>query len=287
LLFIDPRSAPAEEEELNHDQARRECFKGKTIYCLALGMAEERAGHRKRALELYRIACKKYPSPGHLRACSPLLTLSRAMGRLEEEAAPLEQRCREGHTLTCYYLGREYLKITEINMAARHLGPLCRNGFRPPSEDDYGPCYHLGKGYEHAGDWNRAREVYELDCRRPGGESPGCRALVKLAETEKAHRQMAQTGIRKFDPVEGVLLFVVFMSILHAAMGLHGGRPGMKYLSLGAPLIIGAGVMAWIYWPDKPEYPANQWAVMGFALLEAMGLAVWALRQRFREALLP
>ena len=269
----------ADEEKLDTDQARRECFQGSTIYCLALGMAEEKAGHPERALEVYRSACKKHHTPGHLRACTPLLNLARQMDRLEAEAAPLEARCQEGHTVTCFYLGKEYLKITEIEKAARHLAPLCRNGFHPPGSEDYGPCYHLAKGFEQTGQWHRARELFQLDCDpTTGPPQPACLALRELAELETAHNHLRQQGIRKLNSVEGVLLFVVLMSGLHIGIWFKGGTGGLKYLSRWAPLVIWSGAMAWIYWPGKPEYPPNQWAVIFFALLLAMGMAVFAHR---------
>ncbi|MCZ6513861.1 MAG: hypothetical protein O6857_08040 [Nitrospinae bacterium] len=269
----------AVEEQLDTDQARRECFQGKTIYCLALGMAEEKAGHPERALEVYRSACKNHRTPGHLRACTPLLNLARQMDRLEAEAAPLEARCQEGHTDTCFYLGKEYLKIAEIKQAARHLTPLCRNGFRPPDPEDYGSCYHLAKGFEQTGQWHRARELYQLDCDSTAGpQQPACLALRELAELETAHSHMRQQGIRNLNSVEAVLLFVVLMSCLHIGVWFKGGTWGLKYLSRWAPLVIWSGAMAWIYWPGKPEYPANQWAVIFFVLLLAMGMAVFAHR---------
>ncbi len=266
-------------EDLDTDQARRKCFQGKTIYCLALGMAEEKAGHPERALEVYRSACKKHRTPGHLRACTPLLNLARRMDRLDAEAAPLEARCRQGHTVTCFYLGKEYLKIVEIEKAARHLAPLCRSGFRPPVPDDYGPCYHLAKGFEQTGQWRRARELFQLDCDPAAGtEQPGCLALGELAELETAHSQLRQQGIRKLNASEGVFLFIVLMSFLHIGIWFKGGIWGLKYLSRWAPLVIWSGAMAWIYWPGKPEYPSNQWAVIFFVLLLVMGMAGFAYR---------
>ena len=107
LCLLCPAYVWSDGEELDADQARRKCFQGKTIYCLALGMAEEKAGHPERALEVYRSACKKHRTPGHLRACTPLLNLARQMDRLDAEAAPLEARCRQGHPVTCFYLGQE------------------------------------------------------------------------------------------------------------------------------------------------------------------------------------
>lgn len=266
--------AQADEKVLNNDLARQECFKGQTIYCLALGMAEERTGHQERALELYRSACKNHSTPGHLRACAPLLALARQMNRLDQEAAPLEARCREGNTVTCFYLGKVYLNISELERASRHLEPLCRSRFEPPGADDYGSCYHLAKGFEQAGQWSRARKFFELDCDPDTSqEQPNCLALTELADLEKAHSRLRQKGISSLRLLEAVLLFVVLMSCLHVWIWVKGGRPGMKYLSRLAPVIIWGGSLAWIFWPGKPAYPSNQWAVIFFVLLLAMGMA--------------
>ena len=279
VLLIWVGCAYADEEALNDDQARQQCFKGKTIYCIALGIKEEKAGYLKRALELYRTACKKHPSPGHLRACTPLLHLARKMNRLDEEAAPLEVRCKEGKPATCFYLGQEYLKLVAMEPAARHLEPLCRNHFRPPDPHNYGPCYHLAIGYERAGQWDRARELFQFDCENHAEKGqPSCASLKELAEMEQAHRELSQKGIRSFDPVESILLFVIFMSVLNVWIWLKGGRWGLKYLVWVAPVMVWSGAVTWIYWPDKPEYPASQWAVLFFAFLLVTGIAVIAYR---------
>ncbi len=268
-----------EEETLDDDQARQQCFKGKTIYCLALGIKEEKAGNTERALEFYRTACKKHPTPGHLRACTPLLSLAWKMNRLDEEAAPLETRCKEEKSITCFYLGQEYLKLVEMEEAARHLEPLCRNHFRPPDPANYGPCYHLAKGFERAGQWSRARELFQFDCERHAREGqPSCFALKNLTEMEKVHRELAQKGIRSFDPVESVLLFVVFMSVLNVWIWFKGGRWGLKYLVWVAPVVVWSGAITWVYWPDKPEYPSSQWAVLFFVFLLVIGVALSAYR---------
>ncbi|MCG8556316.1 MAG: hypothetical protein MJD61_13650, partial [Proteobacteria bacterium] len=270
----------ADEKELSDNQARQQCFKGKTIYCLALGIKEEKSGRQERALELYRTACRKHPSPGHLRACTPLLNLAWKMNRLDEEAAPLETRCREEKPAICFYLGQEYLKLVEMEKAARHLEPLCRNHFRPPDPANYGPCYHLAKGYEQAGKWYRARELFQFDCEsHPEKGQPSCVALKELAEMEKVHQELAQKGIRSADPVEGVLFFVVFISVLNMWIWLKGGRWGLKYLSLGAPLLVWGSALTWVYWPEKPEFPASQWIVIYFALLQVSGMAIFAFRK--------
>ena len=257
------------------DKARRECFKGQTIYCIALGLAEERSGRHERALELYRLACKNHPTPGHLRACTPLLTLARQMGRLEEESEPLEARCREGNTITCFYLGKEYLKLTDMQNASRHLEPLCRNQFKPPDPDDYGSCYHLAKGYEQTGQWNEARKFYELDCGpdETAGE-PSCLALGELAKLEQAHSRIRQQGIRQWMAAEGLMLFLVVMSLVNVGFWLKGSRVLLRFLMIPGPVIVWSVFLVWMYWSGKPQYPITQWAVMGFALLLASGLAL-------------
>ena len=271
----------ADDKGMTDDQARQQCFKGKTIYCLALGIKEEKSGHQERALELFRIACKKHSTPGHLRACTPLLNLALKMNRLDEEVAPLEARCRPGgDDITCFYLGKEYLKMANLERADRYLRTLCNMQFRPPDSDDYGPCYHLAKGYKQAGQWYRARELFQFDCENHSEKGqPSCAALKDLAEMERVHREYAQKGILGFHPIEGALFFVVFMSVLNVWIWFQGGRRGLKYLSLAAPLVIWGSALVWVYWPDKPEFPASQWAVIYFALLQVSGMAIFAFRK--------
>ena len=281
IQLLCPAFGMADEEVLNDDQARQQCFKGKAIYCIALGIKEEKEGHQERALELYRTACIKHPTPGHLRACTPLLGLAWKMKRLDQEAAPLETRCRggRGDKNTCFYLGQEYLKLVELRKAAGHLELLCSSNFRPPDPANYGPCYHMAKGYEQAGQWYEARELYQFDCENhPDKGQPSCAALEGLVEMEKVHRQLAQKGIRGFDPVEALLLFIVFMSILNVWIWFRGGRRGLKYLSLAAPVVMWSAILTWVYWPDKPTYPASQWAVLFFAFLLVTVIAALADR---------
>jgi tetratricopeptide (TPR) repeat protein len=279
VQFFCPAFGMADEEALNDDQARQQCFKGKAIYCLALGIKEEKAGNPERALELYRTACKKHPTPGHLRACTPLLTLAWKMDRLDEEAAPLEARCEEDKSVTCFYLGQEYLKLVEMEKASLHLEPLCRNHFRPPDPANYGPCYHLAKGFEKAGQWNRALELFQFDCENHLKEGqPSCAAMKELIEMKRVHRELGQKGIRGFDPVEAVLLFIVFLSAMNVWIWFKGGKWGLKYLSLAAPVVIWGAILTWVYWHDQQEYHASQWAVLFFAFLLVTGMAVLAYR---------
>jgi tetratricopeptide (TPR) repeat protein len=279
MPFLCPAFGMAEEKELTDDQARQQCFKGKAIYCLALGIKEEKAGHQERALELYRTACKKHPTPGHLRACTPLLELAWKMNRLDEESVPLETRCQEDDPITCFYLGQEYLKLVEMEKAFRHLEPLCRSHFRPPDSANYGPCYHLAKGYEQAAQWNRAMELFQFDCENHAEKGqPSCVAMKELVEMERVHRQVRQKRIRSFDPVEAVLLFVVFMSVLNVWIWFKGGKWGLKYLVWVAPAMVWGSAITWVYWPEKPEYPLSQWVVLFFASLLVTGMAVFAYR---------
>ena len=282
VLLLWAGCAYADEKEMNDDQARQQCFKGKTIYCLALGIKEEKAGYQERALELFRIACKKHPTPGHLRACTPLLSLAWKMNRLDEEVAPLEARCSggRGDDITCFYLGKEYLKLPNVRRGNFYLEILCHKGFRPPDPHDYGPCYHLAKGYEHAGQWYEAGELFQFDCENHSEHGqPSCEALKSLAKIEKVHSEWAQKGIRASYPVERVLFFVVFLSVLNIWIWFKGGRWGLKYLSLAAPLVIWGSALTWVYWPEKPEFPASQWAVIYFSLLQVSGMAIFAFRK--------
>ena len=79
-------------------------------------------------------------------------------------------------------------------------------------------------------------------------------------------------------PVESVLLFVVFMSVLNVWIWFKGGRWGLKYLVWVAPVVVWSGAITWVYWPDKLEYPSSQWAVLFFAFLLVTGVAAFAYR---------
>jgi len=48
-----------------------------------------------------------------------------------------------GDDIVCFYLPKEYFKITEYHRGFVHLERLCRDNFLPPEKAGYGPCFHL------------------------------------------------------------------------------------------------------------------------------------------------
>jgi len=270
---------PAHAEQTPDPEAyRNACLQGTTIYCIAIGMEEQKAGRREQALEYYRLACRNHP--GHLRACTPFLSLAREMGRLEQEAAPLEGKCQAGDDVLCFYLGKEYMKITEYEAGRRHLHRLCKEDFMPPDADDYGPCYHLGSSLQSTREYDRAQEIFLFDCERNRPESkPSCDRYQTLA------RQMAVAPApEKPRPLEWREVFLLPLALLPAAsffLWLLGGERSLRFLRLPAPTIALASWLAWEFIPPGPAAPRTDLFFVLPSLFLAAFLAAWAfLRQR-------
>jgi len=264
--------------EVDEVEADRACRQGLTIYCLALGMAEERTGQKEKAWVHYQLACENHVTPGHLRACTPLLSLSRELGRLAEAAVPLEKRCREGDQITCFYLGKEYLKILEYGRAASHLEPLCRQDFRPPDPGDYGPCYHLAKGMESGEAWSRARELYQFDCERdPERGAPSCAALEALAILQKKMVKQSWSRIRKLEGMEVLILFLVSVPIAGTILWFRGKPYGRWFLRWPAPALVLFFWGLWEFLPKRNQYHPADWILIGVCLFWTLGLAFLAL----------
>ncbi|MFQ5482694.1 MAG: hypothetical protein ACE5ER_08040 [Nitrospinaceae bacterium] len=268
---------------MDEKAAGKKCAQGVTLYCLALGMQEVKQGRRREALEHYRQACERHPTVGHLRACTPLLSLAREMRRLPEAAGPLEKKCADGDLLVCFHLGKEYLKINEPERAYSNLQPLCRQGYRPPDSLDYGPCYHLAKGLQAWKQWNRARKLADLDCRRdPRGSHPSCGLLRTLQTLQAEDERKGWARLRPPDPAEGVLLVLAAISLLGAGVWLRGRRGGMQYLRLEAPLLAGLVWIAWETFPKSYAYGPMAGVVVFFCLFNVGGTALLA-HQKIRE----
>ncbi|NIP99869.1 MAG: hypothetical protein GWM98_05320 [Nitrospinaceae bacterium] len=171
-----------------------------------------------------------------------------------------------------------------MDKAAVHMEPLCHRNFRPPDADDYGPCYHMAKGYQRAQRWEPAKDLFEFDCRRDAVSGhPSCQALEKMLILKEELRQAAWDRLRPVETAEGFLLLVVLMSLIHAVLWFKGGAGVLTWMIYGAPVVVWGGVLTWVYWPEKPEFPANQWAVVAFTLFLVCGLALVALyRKNFR-----
>lgn len=277
-LFLDGWTGlvHAQQEQLDVEQTQKECEEGVTIYCLALGMAAEREGHREQALEFYRRACVNHPTPGHLRACTPLLSLASQMGRLSEEARPLEAKCEQGHDHTCFYLGKEYLKVGALNQAIRLLVPLCRDDYQPPDANDYGACYHMARGYERNRNYDRAEELFELDCRRnPEQARASCDALRRVGYVRKKGEEAAWSRVQEFHPLEIALIVLVATPVVGTWLWSRN-RPWAWHCLRVGPVIAGICFVLWELAPKAGDLPPSDRIVSVLSFLSVIGLAAMA-----------
>ncbi len=270
---------PPRSEQLDSGKAHKQCEQGVTIYCLALGMAEARNGRNEEALEHFRLACRHHPTTGPLLACTPMLSLARDLGRLEELAAPLEAQCAAGEVSVCYYLGKEYLKINEPERANVHLEPLCREGYHPPDPKDYGPCYHLGRAYQGRGDFGTARRFFEEECgpeSRP--EHPLCQALAQLETAQDEAEQRAWERIGNFGRAEVVLAGLVMVCVGSAAGWLFGGIRWRWWFRWGLPALVLAGALVWWRAPKQFDYYPGDLVVI-LLLTGTVSVLAWVSRK--------
>ncbi|CAI2719356.1 tetratricopeptide repeat protein [Nitrospina watsonii] len=266
----------AQPEELDPAQAAQQCRDGATIYCLALGMEAERQGQREQALDFFRLACVGHATSGHLRACTPLLALSLQMDRLEDEARHLEARCDGGHQETCFYLGKEYLKIGELNRATDLLLPLCRQGHAPSDPSDYGACYHMARGFERFRHYERAQELFDLDCdRNPDKAWASCEALLRMAYVRKETEKVAWSQVQGFQSAE--IAFGVLAAIPLVGTWLwYRQRPwAWRCLRVG-PVIAGICLVLWELAPKAGDLPPTDHIVSVMSFLSVVGLAALA-----------
>ncbi|UCD11611.1 MAG: hypothetical protein JSU88_00520 [Nitrospinaceae bacterium] len=263
------------EEAPDPEAYRAACLQGTTVYCIAIGLEEQKAGHNEQALEYYRLACRNHP--GHLRACTPFLSLARDMGRLENEAAVLEGQCRSGDDVLCYYLGKEYLKIGEYGAGRGHLQRLCKADFIPPDADDYGPCYHLASSLQGTRDYERALEIFRFDCdrARPLSE-PSCERYGTLTRQMAAGKDAAPESTRPLQLSEALLLPLILLPPLGFFFWLRPKERGLRFLRFPAPAL---ALCSWLLWelvPPGPPAPRHDLFFILPSLLLVVILAIWA-----------
>lgn len=245
-------SSAFSDESQDPDSYRQECENGKTIYCIAAGMEEQKSGNLETALKYYQSACANHMDRGHLRACTPLLSLARQTGRLDDASAGLEKLCQGGDEVVCFYLAKEYFKITEYHRGFVHLERLCRNDFQPPDKADYGPCYHLGDNLKTIGEMKRALKIFNFDCDRdPLSAKPSCdqaEAIRRLARQGKAYGVKTVSGLKRVE----ALAFAVAMIPLSGLLLLKNGRKfALASLRIPVPAVT---FICWALW----EPHANQ-----------------------------
>jgi len=250
LLFawVSPSHAG---EKADPEAYRAACLQGTTVYCIAIGLEEQKAGRTEQALEYYRLACENHP--GHLRACTPFLALAKELGRLETEAAPLEGRCQEGGDTLCFYLGKEYLKIGAHEAGRRHLRRLCEEDFIPPDADDYGPCYHLASNLQTLRNYEEALEIFRFDCERgrPLSE-PSCERYQTLNRQMAAGLSGELKTARPLKLNEAFLLPLILLAPIGFFIWLWPRERWLKVLRFPAPAL---ALCSWLLWETVPPAP--------------------------------
>jgi tetratricopeptide (TPR) repeat protein len=224
LLTLFFFSVAYSEESLDPDSYRQECENGKTIYCIAAGMEEQKTGNSETALKYFQSACESHLHRGHLRACTPLLSLARQLDRLDEASAELEKLCEGGDDVICFYLAKEYFKITEFDRGFVHLERLCRDDFQSPDKADYGPCYHLGDNLKTIGQMKRALKIFNFDCDRDSlSAKPSCDQAEAIRLLVRQGKANGVKIVRGFKMIE-TLAFAVVMIPLSGLLLLRNGR---------------------------------------------------------------
>ncbi len=237
--------AIASAQETEPKDFAAECEKGLTIYCLAAGMEETKVGNKEKAFEHFEAACRSHKTEGHLRACTPYLSLARELNRLEAASAPLEERCREGEDTVCFYLAKEYLRIAAPSRAHAHLKRLCREDFPSPDPEDYGSCYHLGDSLQEQRAYEEALTYFKLECDRNRTLSRhSCerhRTLLHAIESGT----LDADAVRPFRLIQTIALAAVVLSLLAWGLWLTGQVWAFKLLSGPLPV---ATLVCWGAW---------------------------------------
>ena len=246
LLAISFPLTAHSQEPHDLESYRSECSSGKTIYCIAIGMEEQKAGNLEAALEHYQSACESHYSPGHLRACTPFLSLAWQMKRLDEASAGLEDLCKGGDDIVCFYLAKEYFKITEYHKGFVHLERLCRDNFLPPDKADYGPCYHLGNNLKKTGELKRAEKIFNFDCDRgPLSAKPSCDQAEAVRLMIRKGKYQGGKNVRELKAIESAALGIVAIPFLGLFLLKNGRKFALNFLRIPAPALT---FFCWALW---------------------------------------
>ncbi len=246
LTVLFPLSAHSREETHDLDSYRSECANGKTIYCIAIGMEEQKSGNLETALKAYQSACESHPSRGHLRACTPLLSLAWQMDRLDEVSAGLEALCEGGDDVVCFYLAKEYFKITEYHRGFVHLERLCQDNFLPPEKADYGPCFHLGNNLKKIGKLKRARKIFNYDCERdPILAKPSCEQAEAVRLLIRQGKANGGNSVKEFARIEVWAFGIAAIPLLGLLLLNKGWKSALIFLRIPAPALT---FFCWALW---------------------------------------
>ena len=245
LTTLFPLSAHSGEVQ-DLDSYRKECANGKTIYCIAIGMEEQKAGNLETALKHYQSACESHPSRGHLSACTPFLSLARQMDRLDTASAGLEVLCKGGDDIVCFYLAKEYFKITEYHRGFVHLERLCRDDFLPPDKADYGPCYHLANNLKKTGKLKRARKIFKFDCDRdPLVAKPSCDQVEAVGLMIRQSKSGGVNNVKEIEMIEATALGVVVIPFLGLFLLKNGRKFALTLARIPVPVLT---FFCWAVW---------------------------------------
>lgn len=245
LLIFFPLPAFSQ-ETIDFETYRKECSKGKTIYCIAAGMEEQKSGNLEKALDYYKSACENHSSHGHLRACTPYLSLARQMERLDETSAGLEDSCKEGDDVVCFYLAKEYFKITEYHRGFVLLDRLCRENFQSPDKLDYGPCYHLGNNLKKIGKLERAEKVFKFDCDRdPVSAKPSCDQAEAVKLMLRQGTAMGREKVKEIKAIELAAFGVAVIPIFGLVLLRSGRKFALIFLRIPVPVLT---LFCWAVW---------------------------------------
>lgn len=245
LLLFFPLPAFSE-EPVDLESYGKKCSQGITIYCLAAGMEEQKSGNLEIALRYYQFACENHSSKGHLRACTPYLSLASKMERLHIASARLESLCSEGNDVICFNLAKEYFKIAEYHRGFVHLEKLCRENFQPPDKLDYGPCYHLGINLKKIRGLKRAQKIFSFDCDRdPVTAQPSCNQVeaVKLMIQQEAVAERQK--VKALKPIELAALGMVVVPLAGGVLLRSRRKIVLNFLRLPVPALT---LLCWSFW---------------------------------------
>ncbi|GJL79314.1 MAG: hypothetical protein NPINA01_23030 [Nitrospinaceae bacterium] len=260
------------QEPIDLETYREECSQGMTIYCISAGMEEQKAGNLENALKLYRSACENHFSHGHLRACTPYLSLASQMKRLDGAAAGLEARCRGGNDVICFYLAKEYFKISEHHRGFVHLERLCRENFQSPDELDYGPCFHLGANLKKIGELKRAEKIFGFDCDRdPLSAKPSCDQAEAVNLLIRQERTAGRGELRDLQPIELAAFGVAVIPLVGMILLASGRKKALKFLRIPLPVLT---LLCWALWEPYAKQELSLRADL-FFIFPAVSLALY------------
>lgn len=271
------------QEPVDLENYRKECSQGMTIYCIAVGMEEQKSGNLGKALEYYKSACENHPSHGHLGACTPYLSLARQMKRLNEAGSGLEASCKDGDDVICFYLAKEYFKITEYHRGFVHLERLCRENFQSPDKIDYGPCYHLGNNLKKIGELDRAEKIFKFDCNRdPVSAQPSCDQIEAVKLMIRQETSAGREIVKEIKAIELAALGVAVFPVIGLGLLRSKRKFALIFLRIPVPVLT---LFCWALWEPYAKRELDLRTDLLF-IVPAVSLALllaWSAHHRLQD----